>query len=205
MRASRLIIGCSLLCVAPAACSDTRDPAAPGGPSASVSWNPDNGNPRIIRFQDNTGFLLIDPVTDVFSIQSWGDGQLGCNAPPTLYSYEDAQGILHPDGQINVLEMGRGIYIAVFRGWSAWAATGLDCGDLFPRKVAEGSGGIVFTDNDYDAPFRDSHNSDAYGFTATGQLALVGGGKVAYTGVSRCEWDGDTGARARCTDRIDLR
>jgi hypothetical protein len=212
MHRIRLIIGLGALSVVPIAC--TESPAQPHtalgvSPLANVSWNPDNGNPRIIRGLDNTGFLVIDPTTDMFSIQSWGDGQFGCNGTPTLYSYEDFQVVLRdpndPAGaQFHVLELGHGIYIAVFQGWSGWLASGMDCGNLPARKVAEGSGNLRFTDNDYFAPFHDSHNSDAYGFVANGRLSLVGGGTANYTGTSRCVWDGDTGARARCTDRIQL-
>ena len=207
MHRIRLIIGVGALSVVPIAC--TESPAQPHtavrvGPLASVSWNPDNGNPRIIRGLDNTGFLVIDPATDMFSIQSWGNGQFGCNGTPTLYSYEDYQVVQHASGQLNVLELGQGIYIAVFQGWDGWAASGMDCADLPARKLAEGSGNLRFTDNDYFAPFRDSHNSDAYGFVANGRLSRIGGGTANYTGVSRCVWDGDTGARARCTDRIQL-
>jgi hypothetical protein len=201
------IIVVGALCAIPAAC--TESPAQPEtakltGPLASVSWNPDNGNPRVIRGLDNTGFLVIDPTTDLFSIQSWGDGQFGCNGTPTLYSYEDYQVILHNDGKVHVVEIGRGVYIAVFQGWNGWFASGFDCADLAARKIAEGSGKLTFTDNDYFAPSHDSHNSDAYGFTASGRLTLMVGGTAMYNGVSRCSWDGDTGARARCTDRIDL-
>jgi len=193
-----------------AACADA--PArvaspAPGGPAYRVAWNPDNGNPRILRTEHTAAFLLIDPATGQFSLQAAWNRQFGCVDPPEIYTLVDIQDILHdPDdplaAQINELILGRGVYIAVFDGWDAWTG---DCGDLFARKLAEGFGTITGTDNDVFVFLRESANSNAFGFVAQGRLTRTGGGAVHYNGVGRCVWDGNTGARFRCTDRIVLR
>jgi hypothetical protein len=176
-------------------------------PLPSVSWNTDNGNPRIIRFQDNSGYLIIDPASDLFSIQSWGDGQFGCNSPPVLYRLQDVQAVVHnPDdifnSQINLLAKSHGGYVAVFQDWSGWFATGMDCAALFPRKLAEGTGNLVNTDNDLFAFASGGSNANAFGIVANGQLTLVGGGRAAYTGTARCVGNN---AIFTCNDSIKLR
>ena len=195
-----------------AACAD--QPAQPQqspatGPSFSFSNNPDNGNPRIVRFGEAAGFLLVDPATNLFSLQASTNRQFGCNVPPDLFTFMDVQNILHnPDdplaGQINEVRLGRGVYLAVYQGYDGWEASGFDCGDLFARKLAEGVGSFTNTDNDVFVFLRENTNTNAFGFVAQGRLTLVGGGTAAYNGVSKCTWDGEDDATLRCKDKINF-
>lgn len=195
-----------------AACADQpaqpHQPAA-NGPSFTFANNPDNGNPRIARFEDVVGYVIIDPVTNRFSLQASTNRQFGCNEPPDLFTFMDVQNILHnPDdplvGQINEVRLGKGVYIAVFRGWDGWVAANFDCADLFSRKLAEGVGNFTNTDNDVFVFLREHTNTDAFGFVAQGRLTLVGGGTAAYNGVSKCTWDGVDIATLRCKDKINF-
>lgn len=179
-------------------------------PSFTFINNPDNGNPRIVRYGAGFGFLLIDPKTGLFSLQAATNRQLGCNVPPQFINFMDVQDILHnPDdplaGQINELIIGKDIYIAVYEGWDEWVAAGSTCDDLFARKLAEGfNGNFRYTDNDLFIFLRDHNNHNAFGFVAQGKLNRVGGGTANYNGVSRCVWDGYDGATLKCVDRINF-
>lgn len=195
-----------------AACAD--QPAQPQqspatGPSFSFSNNPDNGNPRIARFGEVAGYLLVDPATNLFSLQASTNRQFGCNTQPELFTLQDVQNILHnPDdplaGQINEIRLGKGVYIAVYEGFDGWEASGFDCADLFSRKLAEGVGNFVNTDNDVFVFLREHNNHDAFGFVAQGRLARLSGGTAAYNGVSKCVWDGVTDVSLRCQDKINF-
>jgi len=73
------------------------------------------------------------------------------------------------------------------------------------RKIAEGTGNFVNTDNDLSPDLRDHNNYNAFGFTAQGELDRVdGSGKVHYNGVSKCVWDGFDLATVKCEDKINL-
>lgn len=172
--------------------------------------NPDNGNPRIVRFGELVGFLLIDPNTRIFSVQAGTNRQFGCNLPPDIFNFMDVQLILHnPDdpeaGMIKELRLGRNIYIAVFSGYDQWEASGFDCADLFSRKLAEGTGNFTNTDNDLLVFLRENTNANAFGFVAQGKLQRVGGGTAQYDGVSKCVWDGEDIASLKCVDKINFR
>jgi hypothetical protein len=180
-------------------------------PSLSFINNPDNGNPRIIRYTTGVGFLQIDPKTRLFSLQAATNRQMGCNVPPQFISLMDVQDILHnPDdplaGQINELIIGKDIYIAVYQGWDEWAAGGFDCNDLFARKVAEGfNGNFRYTDNDLFTFLRDHNNQNAFGFVSQGKLNRVGGGTAQYNAIGKCVWDGVDFTNIKCVDRINFR
>lgn len=194
-----------------AACSET--PVAPEavGPSETPSFNfvnnPDNGNPRIYRFEDvQWGFLVYDPRTDLFAIhQTAGFSYFGCITPPAFYGFFDEQAIVlegtYPPRVIDLV-LGDDLYIAVFEGGSQWDGS---CSDLFARMLAEGSGRLTITDNDYYAPYRENTNANAFGLVAQGQLEWVGGGRAHYNAVSKCVWDGEDPNTMRCVDRINLR
>ena len=191
-----------------------QEPPAPAivqGPSFNFTNNPDNGNPRIARYGDVFGLLIIDDAHGLFALQAATDRQFGCNETPELYTLMDVQDILEsPDdpaaGQIVDLVQARGVYVAVYRDWSGWEAAQFDCADLFTRKLAEGTGKVVYSDNDLLVYLRPNTNANAYGFEAQGDVEMVGGGTAKYRGVLRCVWDGEDGARInKCKARIDLR
>lgn len=190
------------------------EPATPTleqGPSFNFMNNPDNGNPRIARYGDVFGLLIVDETHGLFSLQAAWDRQFGCVGTPEIYTLMDVQDILeNPDdpaaGRIVDLVQAQGIYIAVYQDYDAWAASDFDCADLFARKLGEGTGKVIYTDNDLLVYLRPNSNANAYGFTAQGAVSLVGGGTAKYKGVLRCVWDGEDGSRInRCKARIDLR
>jgi len=187
-----------------------REPAAPAtapnGPAFDFINNPDNGNPRIVRFGDRVGFLLVDAEANLFSLQAATNRQFGCVNPPTYLTFHDVQQILeNPDdpeaGQIHELRILKDAYIAVFQGPYPFS----DCADLASRKLAEGFGSFRNTDNDLVIFLRETNNFNAFGFVAQGTLQRVGGGRAHYNGVSKCVWDGFDGAQLfRCKDKINL-
>jgi hypothetical protein len=189
-------------------------PLIGSGPTFTFTNNPDNGNPRIVRFEDLFAFLTVDPQTNLFAQHSPFDFQFFCNGSPTLFNLMDFQDVLQdPDdplaGQIKELILGRDIYIGVFEGWDEWVASGFDCADLFSRKLAEGPGNVTSTDNDLLTFLRESTNGNAFGFAAQGRLERVGGGTAHYSGTSRCIWQESDGHDAasffRCTEKINFR
>src|SRR5574341_225859 len=202
--AGTVMVGLALL----AACADrTTSTAVRAGPALSFDFinNPDNGNPRIVRFGDRFGFLLIDAEANLFSLQAGTNRQFGCVDPPTYLTFHDVQQILlNPDdplaGAIHELRILEDAYLAVYQGPFPFS----DCADLASRKLAEGFGSFRNTDNDL-APFlRDHQNFNAFGFVAEGRLQRVGGGTAHYNGVSKCVWDGTDFASVRCKDKINL-
>lgn len=203
-----LVLGLALL----AACADRPEPtAARAGPAPSFDFtnNPDNGNPRIVRFGDRIGFLLIDAEANLFSLQAGTDRQFGCVNPPTYLTFHDVQQILeNPDdpeaGQIRELRILKDAYLAVYQGPFPGAPIS-DCADLASRKLAEGFGSFRNTDNDLVIFLRETSNHNAFGFVAQGRLERVGGGTAHYNGVSKCVWDGTDGASLRCKDQINLK
>ena len=189
---------------------ETSAPTTSTRPELDFTSNPDNGNPRILRYgNDLLGLLLVDPETHLFS--TVGSSETWAAAcPSNVLTVTDIQDIIHhPDdpiaGQINELYLGRGVYIAVYQGFSDWEAGGFDCTDLSARRIAEGTGRFTYTDNDLYVWGREHRLTNAFGFVAQGQLTRVAGGTVRYYGVSRCLWDGYDIATLRCNDKIDLR
>jgi hypothetical protein len=178
-----------------------------GGPQFTFANNPDNGNPRIIRFGDRIGFLLVDPATNLFSLQAGTNRQFGCVSPPTYLTFHDVQQHLQtPDdplaSAIHELRILKDAYLAVYQGPYPFT----DCADLASRKIAEGIGSFRNTDNDLVTFLRDHNNYNAFGFVAQGRLQRVdGAGAVQYNGVSRCVWDGVDGTeKFHCKDKINL-
>jgi hypothetical protein len=175
------------------------------GPEFSFANNPDNGNPRIVRFGDRVGFLLVDPEANLFSLQAGTNRQFGCVNPPTYLTFHDVQQILaNPDdpesGAIRELRILNDAYIAVYQGPFPF----VDCADLASRKIAEGFGSFRNTDNDLLVFLRENTNYNAFGFVAQGTLQRVGGGTAQYNGVSKCVWDGEDLSAVRCKDQITL-
>jgi len=184
-----------------AACTDRSTPTA--GPSFDFMNNPDNGNPRILRFGSTAGFLIVDVEHNLFSLQAGTSRQFGC-APATVFDVMSVQWILeNPDdplARIMETRLGEDVYIAVYRGPFPFA----DCADLMSRKIAEGTGNFVNTDNDLNPFLRDDNNHNAFGFTAQGRLVTPTSDVLQYNGVSKCVWDGHDGATVKCVDRINL-
>lgn len=183
-----------------------RDPANTSQPQFDFMNNPDNGNPRFLRFQDQVGFLLIDQQANLFSVQSPTNRQFLCVDPPTYLTFADVQQHINtPDdllgSAIHELRILKGAYVAVYQGPFPF----VDCADLFARKLAEGIGSFRNTDNDLITFLRQHSNFNAFGFVAQGKLQLVGGGRAMYNGVSKCVWDGVDGVKKfKCVDKINF-
>ena len=207
------------ICLVISGCDKTtQDPVSSGkrtpgsGPNFTFINNPDNGNPRIVRFGSLAGFLLVDDKANLFSLQAGTNRQFGC-VTPDFFSFMDVQRILHnPEdpllGQINEVRLGRDIYIAVFQGPFGTLPPRGDpsfCAELLSRKLAEGFGNFTNTDNDLFPFLRENNNANAFGFVAQGKLERVGGGRAHYNGLSKCVWDGQDLASLKCTDKINFR
>jgi len=188
-----------------AACTERPGPTAVrGGPSFDFVNNPDNGNPRILRFGSTAGWVIVDVESNLFSLQAGTNRQFGCHAADVFDVMSVQRLLSNPDDPIAramEVRLGQDVYIAVFQGPFPFT----DCADLMSRKIAEGTGHFVNTDNDL-APFlRDHNNSNAFGFTAQGTLYLVdGSGRVHYNGQSKCVWDGTDPTTLKCEDKINL-
>ena len=188
-------------------CTERPGPTATRVPGLSFDFsnNPDNGNPRILRFGDLEGLLIVDAQHNLFSLQASTDRQFGCH-PADLFDVMSVQWLLaNPDdpltARIKETRLGRGVYIAVFKGPFPFS----DCADLMSRKIAEGTGNFVNTDNDVFVFLHDHNNHDAFGFTAQGTLDRVdGSGQAHYNGMSKCVWDGVDPATVKCEDKINL-
>jgi hypothetical protein len=198
-----------LLGVFVAACAD--QPAPTDIPDAAYSYvnNPDIGNPRIVRIEGTWGYLLVDPANDMFAIIHSRNNLRGCNTQAIIYSFMEEQALFHnPDDpmgdKVSLIIHGRDVYMAVFEGYAAWYAGGRTCADLYASMVADGSGNLTETDNDYYSYLRPSNNANAYGYVANGKLDLLSGGKANFHGMSRCVWDGNDPATSRCTNKIML-
>jgi hypothetical protein len=207
--ATGLLLAAGLLACAGSSPTESADGAPP---SLSFSNNPENGNLRIVRFDDAAFWLLIDDAAGLFSIQSTSNGQLGCQRPRTFLKLAEWQFVVHdleePEAaRVNALLFGRDIYVAVYQGpFSAWEAEDFDCAALFARKLAEGTGDVTFTDNNFFAAQQLEAGAervqDAFGFTARARLDRIAGGTARYTGVSRCE--ASTAHGERCVGKINF-
>lgn len=191
------------------ACADdpAAPPATPAGPAYGFVNNPDNGNPRIVRFETGMGFFLVDPGTDMFSVIASADVLGGCNQNPTFFSFVELQQVIDdPDdpmaSRVRQIVLGNGLYIAVFEDFNGWAVSGFDCGELLDRLIGEGSGKVRATDNDLWAFLNQHANKNAFGFVAHGTVELAGGGTAGYHALSRCV--GRPPEPAKCVDRIRL-
>lgn len=182
---------------------------APGVDFSFVN-NTDVENPRIFRMEGIWGYLLVDPETGMFAVLSSQNNLYDCNASFTVFSFMEEQAIFHDpdaisDGMINTLVLGRGIYIGVFDDYPGWAAAEWSCDGLYERMLAEGTGNLTETDNDYYSYLRPSNNANAFGYTANGLLETAGGDEATFHGVSRCVWDGNDPATQKCGVRINYR
>lgn len=199
--AAVLAVGCTDQATSPTALND-----AAVTPTFSFTNNPDNGNPRIVRFGSLLTFLIIDDDANLFSLQSGRDYLLGCR-DVTALSFEDVQRILHdpddPDSdKIKETRLGRDAFISVFQGpWN----TVVDCEDLLSRLLAEGIGNFTNTDNDLNVFLRENTNANAFGLTGQGKLELLTGGPAHYNAVSKCVWDGTDFSTLKCVDKINFK
>jgi hypothetical protein len=192
----------------------TQPAADTAAPAFSFNNNPDNGNPRIVRFTGLATFVIIDDDANLFSLHSGRDAPFNFNAGErcgdvTALSFADVQQILKdPDladpflDQVHGLRLGRDIFVHVFQGPFDEVT---DCDDMLSRLLAFGRGNFTNTDNDIAIFLRENNNANAFGFTAqANKLELVGGGRAKYNGVSKCVWDGNDFESIKCVDKINF-
>jgi hypothetical protein len=150
------------------------------------SWmnNPDNGNPRISRFEGEAIFC-------------WSDAENGlraCHSTIPLGEGDEAdcgpQEVLDP---VEVQDVGLfDTNVDFFVNWLRRNAKGqvwitvrdeTQPGTCFDNElIAEGWGEFHINDNDVFGTLPDDHNANAWGFRAQGRLTTPEGGTVAYNG-----------------------
>jgi hypothetical protein len=180
---SRSLFLLSLL-VGLAACD--RQPTAPVGldtPAFDWTNNSDNGNVRIMRFQD--GFIAC-----------WSDATNGLRACHATFPLGDGtetdcgpQGELDPVGhqQVGLIDPDD-----FFSSWLHDNAKGkvwitvrdeTQPGTCFDNQlVAEGWGNVHATDNDLFGTTETDHNTNAFGIRGNGRLTTPEGATVQYSG-----------------------
>ncbi|NIM49591.1 MAG: hypothetical protein GTN62_05220 [Gemmatimonadales bacterium] len=208
----RKLGGCfvALLCTTAllVACSDQPTPtesAVIDPPLFNWMNNPDNGNPRIWRYQDHFAFGWTDPSTRVRAFHTtYPLADPDCS-PLDFFepmSFQDVAD-LDPDdflrSRFRDLADADEIWILV-RDLN-------EPGVCFGAKLlAQGVGKMHGTDNDFFAWYpNDRNNANAYGYVAQGKLTSPGGDKRHYNGVFRCHWDDDGVPEAKCKAKVNLK
>ena len=163
--------------------SSSLAPAARGDPAFNWMNNPDNGNVRIMRFED------------VF-IVCWSDDENGLRACHSTIPLGD--GTETDCGPQDVLDPVENQFVGLideidfFASWLHANAKGrvwitvrdlTQPGDCFDNLlVAEGWGRAHYVDNDLFGVGEGDKNANAWGFRAQGKLTTPDGGTLVYNG-----------------------
>ena len=145
--------------------------------------NPDNGNPRIVRFGES------------FFAVSWTDPDNGLRATHTNFPIGvepdcGPQELLDPVDVQNVGLLVDPFFESQIRAnvqGPAWVIVRdvMQAGDCYGNKlVAEGMGNVHYTDNDIFFVGPEAPNANAWGFRGNGVLTTPAGGRVRYNGHS---------------------
>jgi hypothetical protein len=183
-----------------ASCTD--QPTATEGPtldapSLNFMNNPDNGNPKVWRYEDGAFLLIFDSDSPLVAVHTTFPNCGGELQPVSVQEIVDNPNDPFSDQVRQLLQADDiNIYIVDLSASGACFGFGL---------VASGTGNLVNTDNDFWAFLHDNPNANAFGFTAQGSLTSPGGAGVRYSGVSKCVWDGDDQESIKCKDKINLR
>lgn len=174
----------SVLLVVPACEREAVAPVDAAVPAFSWMNNPDNGNPRIVRFEEE--FILC-----------WSDAENGLRACHSTIPLGDAdepdcgpQEVLDPVERQDV-----GLFdpnVEFFVNWlhahvkgEVWITVRDETqpGSCFDNElIAEGRGKVHYTDNDLFGAGPEHPNTNAFGFRAQGQLITPEGATVQYNG-----------------------
>lgn len=146
--------------------------------------NPDNGNERIFRVEDQVFLILFDdtPGSTLAAVHS---SFPQCGGSPVPVSLQE---ILHnPDdplaGRVNVLLQATDVNIRIIDT--------ADPGSCFGnRLVAGGTGRLQITDNDLFVEGKSSAN--AFGFMANATLTTPSGATAHYNAIQRTSWKVET-------------
>lgn len=185
MRPSALII--LPLCLA--ACGTGPDGAAvPSAPALDFLNNPDNGNPRVFRYEGEFAVAWTDPGSGLRATH-WSTRfveEPGCgNFEGGPFAFQEI-GLIDADdlfaSQLRDNAMGD-VWIIV-RDLN-------QPGDCFGAMlVAEGWGKAHYTDNDVFGLGPDEPNANAWGYMADGVLTAADGSDVRYSGHLRIAFTG---------------
>lgn len=192
----------SALVLSALAVSCTDQPTGTQGPAVAAPLlnfmnNPDNGNPKIWRYEDFAFLVIYDSDSPLAAVHSSFPSCGGELQPVSVQEIVDNPNDPFSD-QVRQLLQADGINIFVVDLSAPGGCFGYDL-------VASGTGNLVNTDNDFFAFVHDNPNSNAFGFTAQGRLTSPGGDRVSYNGVSKCVWDGTDFGSIRCKDQVNLR
>lgn len=163
----------------------------------NFSNNPDNGNDRVFRFEQNVFFVIFDPNSTLAVAHSSFPDCGGDLEPVSTQWIQD-----NPDDPLSakIREVTLADPINIFVVDLAQA------GNCFGfRLVASGTGKLVNTDNDIFTFLRPNNNANAFGFTAQGRLTAPAGDRVHYNGVSKVVWDGEDFATLRVNEHFNLK
>ena len=177
-------------------------PSAPAAPAFDFSNNPDNGNPRIFRYQDEFGVAWTDPGSNL-RVTHWS----------TRFQVEPGCGDFEGVGPIAFQEVGLIDLADIFASQIRLNAKGTvwiivrdlnQPGNCFGAAlVAEGWGSVHYNDNDAFGLDPDHSNANAWGYTGDGILTTPAGDVVRYNGHLRIAVTG-AGELATARPRINL-
>lgn len=200
MRARFLILcaGLSLM-----GCSRTDMATAPAAPTFDFSNNPDNGNVRVFRYQDEFAIAWTDPGSNL-RVTHWS----------SQFANEPGCGNFEGGGPIAFQQVGQEDLADFFASQFRINAMGSvwiivrdlnQPGNCFGAAlVAEGWGSIHYTDNDAFGLNPDQSSANAWGFMGNGVLTMPAGGTVRYSGHLRAAVSG-AGQHADGQATINLR
>lgn len=177
-----------------AGCSSERSDILEAHGALASDWmnNPDNGNLRIVRFEEE------------FAV-SWSDASNGLRATHSTFPLGPDCGPQEELDPLNQQIVGTIDPDDFFASWLRWHAKGsvwvtvrdlTQPGDCFGnRLVAEGWGELINTDNDLFGLAPGDKNANAWGAMATGTLTAVDGSLFRYEGHFRAKSSLRTGGK----------
>ena len=172
-------------------------PSAPLAPAFDFSNNPDNGNPRVYRYQDEFAIAWTDPKSGL-RVTHWSSRFL---ETPGCGNFEGGGPIAFQEVGLRDLDDLFASQIHANVMGDVWIIVrDLNTpGDCFGAAlVAEGWGSVHYTDNDVFGLDPAHPNTNAWGYMSNGVLTAPDGDAVRYSGHARIAV---TGAGAVPADR----
>jgi len=179
--------------------------AALDAPTLNWMNNPDNGNPRIFRYEDHLA-------------TSWTDPKTGLRATHTTFPIGNEpdcgpQGLLEPLDRQDVGAEDLNDFLASWFHSNAKGEVWVivrdvnAAGDCYGNElVGQGTAAFHYTDNDVFSPFSNTRNNvNAWGFTAQGTVTTVGGEELKYTGQMHAVYDPQKDEVISRTAKVHLR
>lgn len=184
-----------------------RQPVAPSiddGPALNWMNNPDNGNPKILRYEWSFTISWTDPTNGLRASHTtnpglWAGQGCGPTSPVALVETQDVvQGPIELESRWIEVGQATDIWIVVRDVTQA--------GDCFGALlVAEGTGRLTYNDNDYFSYLANRANVNTWGFRAQGNLTAVDGTILDYNGLMRQQYQPDgVGGEAKGIFKVNL-